>query len=360
MLGLDSGAIKGARSTRMMLAQILVRPGLIELCEVPWPAPDPGGVVVRVGAALTCGTDLKAFLRGHPKFPMPTPFGHEFAGDIAAVGAGVKGFREGDQIMAAPTAPCGDCYHCDRGQENLCADVMDRIVLGAYAEYIKLPASIVRTNLYHNSGSLSHTEAALLEPLACVLHGLSHVRLRPDDHVLLVGAGAISLLHLLVLRARGVSHVTMIARGRTRAAKARELGATAVLTTDGESSRDAVLELTDGRGADLVIECTGQVPVWEAAPGLARRGGQVILFGGCAEGSLVRFDTGRLHYDQVSIVSPFHFTPRDVRASHELLSSGDFGGAALIAAEYPLEKLDEALARQRRGDGAKFAILPAA
>jgi L-iditol 2-dehydrogenase len=340
-----------------MRGAVLVRPGSIELRDLPRPHADPDGVVVRVRAALTCGTDLKAYLRGHPKFPMPTLFGHEFAGELVEVGADVRGLHEGDAIMAAPTAPCGRCYYCAREQENLCEHAMDTMVLGAYAEYVKLPGPVVRTNLYRKPGALPYAQAALLEPLACVLHGLSRVLMRADDTVVLVGAGAIALLHLLVLRARGVEQVVVVARNPVRALQAERLGAT-VLRSGAEAARPAVLELTSGRGADVVIECTGQVPVWERAPELARRGGQVVLFGGCPIDSVVRFDTGRLHYDEVSVTSPFHLTPRDVRASYELLESGAFGGAALVGAEYPLERLGEALERQRRGEGAKFAIIP--
>lgn len=340
-----------------MRAHVLVRPGALELRELPLPRPDRDGVVVRVRAALTCGSDLKAYLRGHPKFPMPGPFGHEFAGELAEVGSEVRGLRPGDPIMAAPTAPCGDCYHCVRDQENLCEQVMDRMVLGAYAEYVKLPGAIVRTNLYHKPRALPYTEAALLEPLACVMHGLGHARIRSDDTVVLVGAGAIALLHLLVLRARDVGRVVVIARSAARAAQAEALGAV-VVRSAAEHARAEVLELTRGRGADTVIECTGQVAVWEVAPQLARRGGQVVLFGGCPPGTLARLDTARLHYDQVSIASPFHFTPRDVRAAYELLEGGAFSGASLVAGEYPLERLPEALDRQRRGEGAKFAIVP--
>src|SRR5262245_22066845 len=104
----------------LMRGHVLVRPGSLELRELARPRPDPDGVVVRVRAALTCGTDLKAYLRGHPKFPMPTPFGHEFSGELAEVGSEVRGLREGDAVMAAPTAPCGACYFCQREQENLC------------------------------------------------------------------------------------------------------------------------------------------------------------------------------------------------------------------------------------------------
>ncbi|MFN8641388.1 MAG: alcohol dehydrogenase catalytic domain-containing protein [Candidatus Binatia bacterium] len=291
-----------------MRGHVLVRPGHVELRELPRPRAGRDGVVVRVRAALTCGTDVKTFVRGHPIFPTPTLFGHEFAGEVAEVGSEVRGVREGDPVMAAPTAPCGDCYYCVREQENLCAQVTEQFVVGAFAEYVRLPGAVVRANLYQKPPALPYAEAALLEPLACVLHGLSHARVRGDDTVVLVGAGAIALLHLLVLRHRGVERIVVLARSAGRAAQATALGAE-VLREPVAAAQEAIAALTEGRGADVVIECTGQPSIWEAAPALARRGGQVVLFGGCPVGTAVRFDTARLHYEQVAIASPFHFTP---------------------------------------------------
>ena len=330
----------------------------MSLCELPRPIPGPGEVVLRVHAALTCGTDIKTFLRGHPKFPTPTLFGHEFAGEIAAVGAGVRGFREGDAVMAVPSAPCGSCYFCVRDQENLCATVMDAYALGGFAEFVRLPAHVVGLNVYPKPAGVSFPVAALLEPLACVVHGLESVPLRSDDTVVLLGAGAISLLHLLTVRALGIEHVVVVGRRPARADHARQLGATEVFAGDLDVARERVRGRTGGRGADVVVECTGQVEVWEAAPGFARRGGTVVLFGGCPPGSHVSVDTQRLHYDQLRVISPFHFTPRTVRRAYELLTSTGFAGHALISGVYPLTQLPQALDAHQRGDGIKFAVLP--
>ena len=340
-----------------MLAHVLEKPGEISLCELPRPTAGPGEIVVQVRAALTCGTDLKAFRRGHPKFPMPTPFGHEFSGVVAEAGAGTL-LRPGDAVMAVPTAPCGRCFYCVRQQENLCETVMETMVLGAYAEFIKLPARHVEVNVYPKPDTLDFEEAALLEPLSCVMHGLESVRLRPDDTAVLIGAGAISLLHLLALKARGVGRILVIGRSAQRAEAARQLGADQLIIGNMDDAKEAILQATQGRGADLVIECTGQVEIWEACPGLARRGGQVILFGGCTPGTQVRFDTQRLHYDQLHILSPFHFTPRAVRSALEMLQLDAFRGKELISGRYPLEDLPTALAEHRDGAGVKFAILP--
>ena len=131
-----------------MRAAVLLRPGAIELQDVPLPQPPPGGLVIRVRVALTDGTDFKAYRRGHPRMPMPTRFGHEFSGDVAAADAAVKSFQPGDPVMCVHTGPCGDCYWCARGQEKLCETIMPEMVLGAYAQYIAIPERIVRQNCY--------------------------------------------------------------------------------------------------------------------------------------------------------------------------------------------------------------------
>jgi L-iditol 2-dehydrogenase len=341
-----------------MLAHLLLEPGKIEYREVETPVPGPGEVVLRVTTALTCGTDLKAFLRGHPKMPMPTLFGHEFAGDVAFAGKSVRRFREGDAVMAVPTAPCRTCYYCRHEQENLCTTVMDNMVLGAYAEYVRLPAAIVEMNTFPKTDSLSYAEAALLEPLSCVVHAIERLAVRPDDRVLIIGAGAISLLHVLVLRSLGVERVIVLGRRPYRAEAAAELGASVILAPDPADARTQILEATDGRGADVVIECTGQPQVWEQAIHYTRRGGTVVLFGGCPSGTRVSFDTARLHYDQITLMSPFHFTPRDVRKAQQMLADGTIDGRPLITRTYAFPELDRVLGLLQQGQGIKYALVP--
>jgi L-iditol 2-dehydrogenase len=337
---------------------MLLEPGRLELAQFERPAPGPGEVVIRVRAALTCGTDLKAFVRGHPKWPMPTRFGHEAAGEIYSIGEDVAGFSPGDAVMFAPTAPCETCFWCIRGQENLCDSLMREMVLGAYAEYVKLPERVVRTNLFLKPPRLSYAEAALLEPLACVVFGLSAVGLRADDRVVILGAGAIALLHVAVLRERGVRDITVVARSPARAAVATTVGAARVVQADATRVETVICDMTSGMGADVVVECTGRPEVWEAAPRLARRGGQVVLFGGCAAGSTVSFDTAMLHYDQVRVTSPFHFTPRAVREAAELLRRQMLPLRPLLTDSLPLPRVEEALRRLERGEGIKYVIEP--
>jgi L-iditol 2-dehydrogenase len=341
-----------------MRASLLIKPGQIELREIETPSPAGGEVVVKIRVALTCGTDLKTFLRGHPKFPLPALFGHEFSGEVAKVGRDVRNFREGDCVMSVPSGPCGHCYFCRRDQENICDSAMANYALGAYAEYIKVPAPVVAQNMFAKPSSLSFQEAALLEPLACVMHGLSLLKLREDDRVVVIGCGAIGLFHLLALRASGVERVIMLGRRNYKLQLAKALGASAVISAAEGQTREQVMAATGGRGADVVIECTGNPVVWESAVNMVRRGGEVVLFGGCKQGTTVTFDTQRLHYDQVTIRSPFHLTRRSVRQAYELLVEGKLMGSRLITDTYPLDRLNEVFSLLQVGDCIKYAVVP--
>ena len=345
-------------SQETMQAVFLLSPGQLSYQQLPLPQPGADEIVVKIGAALTCGTDLKAFRRGHPKWPMPTRFGHEYAGTVAACGVNVTSVHEGDEVMLAPTGPCGSCFYCQRQQENLCTSLMETMVLGGYAEYVSIPARVLRTNLFLKPASLSFAEAALLEPLSCVTFGLQQAKLRADDTAVVIGAGAIGLLHVVVLRALGVERVYVVARDPQRAQTARELGAYGIIPLAAEEAREAVFEITNGHGADLVVECTAQLRVWEESLFLARPGGQVVLFGGCPAGTTVSLDTYRIHYDQVQVLSPFHFTPKAVRASYELLTAGKIPTKKLISGTFPLAQLSLAFDLLQRGEGIKYAVVP--
>jgi L-iditol 2-dehydrogenase len=316
--------------------------------------------LVRVRAALTCGTDLKAYRRGHPKMPCPTPFGHEFAGEVAAVGRDVASFRVGDEVMSANTGPCGRCFFCVRDEENLCETLTGEMILGAYAEYVLVPQRVARVNVYRKPEGLPFDQAALLEPLSSVCFGLSHLpatALRDDATVVVVGAGPVALLWLLALKAAGTGRVIVAGRRAAKLAAAQALGADDVVA-EGRDLTEHVLAQTDGRGADAVVECTGMPEVWQKAPSYARRGGTVILFGGCPPGTTVTLDTYRMHYDGVRVASPFHFRPRDVAESFRLLGRRDLGWEKLITSRAGLDDVPAVFERLGDGREIKCAIMP--
>ena len=335
---------------------VLVSPKRIELREEPLPMVPPGGIVVGVRAALTDGTDLKAYRRGHPKMPMPTRFGHEFSGDVAAVDSGVTAFAVGDAVMCTHTAPCGVCYWCRNAQEELCESVMPTMVLGAYADYVAIPARIVRRNCFAKPVGVSYGEAAFLEPLSCVVHSVAALRCSPGAMVAVIGDGGFGLLHALVLALQGMN-AALIGRRSDRLALARGLG---VHTIDARhiDDREAVLSLTEERGADAAIDCTGTAAVWERAPELVRRGGTVSFFGGLPSGTRVSFDAGRLHYDSLRLIAPFHFAPRDVRTAYDAIAARAVALTPLLSHTFALANITEAFSRLDAGEGMKMVIEP--
>jgi L-iditol 2-dehydrogenase len=352
-----SAAAASFHSSQLRRA-MLVAPGQLEIRPFVPPRLAPGEILVQVRCALSCGTDLKAWRRGHPLWKMPTPLGHEFAGVVAEVGAGVSGFDPGDEIMAAPTAPCGTCFYCSRGQENLCATAIDKMVLGAYGDMLILPAHIVSRNVFTKPHDLPFEEAALLEPLSCVVHAQAMALPERHERVLILGAGPFGLLHMLALRVAGVQEVAVAGRGDARLRWAAEMGADRVIDVRRQDAAAAAAELNGGFGPDLVIECTGQVDGWSDALARTRRGGRVVLFGGCPPGTALNVDTRRMHYDGLSMIAPFHYRPRDVRRSFELLRERRLGAERLINAHRNLSDLAEVFSMMDRGTVLKCAVVP--
>ena len=333
-----------------MKALILHEPGRITLEDMPIPALAEGDLLVKVVAATTCGTDLKAFKRGHSQIPMPGGFGHEYSGTIFAAGDGAK-YAVGNSIMGVHSAPCGTCYWCERGQENLCETIMSSKVLGSFAEYLVVPKRIADVNVFLKPDSLSFEVASLLEPYASVAQGileLNHV-LCEDSSVLVIGPGAIGLLFVAALKEVGVTNITVGGRNPDRLAVAASFGAETVAINDFAAS---------GRGFDVVIECTGQVEVWERSIDYVRRGGVLMLFGGCAPGTKVTFDTKRVHYDQISILSPFHFGTQAVRQARTWMLNSKSDLNLLLSGERKLEEGATVFHDLDAGKGIKYVFRP--
>jgi L-iditol 2-dehydrogenase len=347
-----------------LLANIIIKPGTIELCDIKTPQPSHGEILVKIKAALTCGTDLKAFRRGHLMIPMPGIFGHEFSGIIAGIGKGVKRFKEGDEIMAVHTAPCLKCRYCKKRLYNLCDKIMDTKVLGAFAEYILLTEHIVKQNVFYKPKNLSFEEAAFLEPLSCVVHSMKSVDIKRGDNVLVIGAGPIGLLHLLLLKEKGAK-VAISDKHKKKLKIAKELGADFIIKPEKIEQKILAPRLPlekgsweDFIGFDYIFECTGRPEVWQASVNYVRRGGTVILFGGCKSGTKVTYDTGILHYDEITLKGVFHFTPSDVKRAYEYLCKGRIGVSRLISGSYPLSQIQKAFDNLAKGVGIKYAIIP--
>jgi L-iditol 2-dehydrogenase len=332
----------------------------VRIESVPVPKAAPGELIVRVGAALTCGTDLKVFRRGyHARMIVPPAlFGHELAGTVVEAGAGVADFVPGDRVVALNSAPCGQCYFCERGQENLCDDLLFNN--GAYAEFIRIPARIVAKNTLHVPDHVPLEHAALTEPLACAVHGFEDSNPRPGDTVAVIGGGPLGLMVLHVAALAGCKVIAVVKHdGQVEAA--RHLGAAHVVQAG--SIRKAIRQtraLTPReRGVDIAIEAVGVPEVWEEAVEMVRKGGTVNFFGGCAVGTEVKLDTNRIHYSNLTLRATFHHTPAICRRSLDLIAGGRFQAGAFITGHahlYELNRVFENLMKRTRE--IKTAIVP--
>ena len=331
---------------------------------VPVPLPMNGEILLRVGAALTCGTDLKVYRRGyHAKMLVPpTLFGHEIAGTVIEIGRDVAGFQPGDRVVALNSAPCGACLFCRRDQPNLCSDLLFNN--GAYAEYIRIPARIVEKNTLHVPDEVPFEHAALTEPLACVVRGLEESNARPGDTVVVVGAGPIGLMFMRVAQIAGCRVIAVVKRDDQIASAKRFGAAEVVQVSEGFDSVAAVRALTeDGEGADIVIECVATPATWEQSVEMVRKGGTVNLFGGPPSGTRVSFDTNRLHYGDITLKASFHHTPATCRRAFALITSGQIRAQDFITAVSSLEDVPNVFRRMMsRSDTAtldiKTAVFP--
>ena len=315
---------------------------------------------MRVRAALTCGTDVKVFRRGYHARMIAPPalFGHELAGDIVAMGSEVRGFHVGQRVVAANSAPCGVCYFCRRGQENLCEDLLFNN--GAYAEYIRIPARIVEKNMYEVPEHVSYQDAALVEPLACVLRGLEESGLRAGDTIAVIGLGPIGMMFVRVAKAVYNARVIAIGRRQTQLDRARKMGADeTVENCDGADIIGPVRAMTGGRGADVVIEAVGLPEVWQLAIRLLRRGGVVNFFGGCPSGTEIKLDTNLLHYSELTCKASFHHTPALMRKALDAVSRGCVSAKDMVNRVEPLINLLEVMQHLMSHNGhLKTAIIP--
>ena len=343
-----------------MTAAVLYGKEHLQIERVDVPEIGRGDVLVRVRAALTCGTDVKVFRRGyHARMIVPPAlFGHELAGDIVEMGSQVRGFEIGQRVVAANSAPCGECFFCRRGQDNLCEDLLFNN--GAYAEYIRIPQRIVEKNMYEVPADVSYQDAALVEPLACVLRGLEETGLRAGDTIAVIGLGPIGMM--FVRLAKAVYHAKVIAIGRRQPQldRARKMGADeVVINSDGADVLGPVREITGGHGADVVIEAVGLPEVWQLAIRLLRRGGVVNFFGGCPSGTEIRLDTNLLHYSELTCKASFHHTPALIRKALEIVTRGYVSAKDLVNGVEPLANLLQVMQHLMSHNGhLKTAIIP--
>ncbi len=320
-----------------MQAAVLYGKEDLRLESLPRPRARAGELVVRVGAALTCGTDLKVFRRGYHARMLqpPVPFGHEIAGTVEQAGEG-SGFEVGDRVVALNSAPCGQCFFCRGAQWNLCDDLLFNN--GAFAELLHVPARIAAKNTLRLPAGMPFEHAALTEPLACVVLGLEETGARAGDTLAVIGAGPIGLLFIHTAALAGL-HVIAVVKHPEQARRARQFGAAHAVLIDpeGGSPVETVRALTENsRGVDIAVEAVASPTTWHWAVDMARKGGTVNFFGGPPAGTRIELDTNHLHYSGLTLRASFHHTPRSVRRAFALLAGGTFHAESFLTGRAPL------------------------
>jgi L-iditol 2-dehydrogenase len=351
-------ALEHGRAT--MKAAILHGREDVRIERVPVPRAEVGELIVRVGAALTCGTDLKVFRRGyHARMIVPPAlFGHELAGTVVEAGEGVTKFAPNHRVVALNSAPCGRCYFCSRDQENLCDDLIFNN--GAYAEFIRIPARIVSKNTLKVPDHVPLEHAALTEPLACAVHGFEDSNPRKGDVVAVIGGGPLGLMILHVAALAGYETIAIVKHdGQVEAA--RQLGASHVVQTSSirKAIRDTRALTPNERGVDIAIEAVGVPEAWQEAVEIVRKGGTVNFFGGCAVDTHVMLDTNRIHYSDITLRATFHHTPAICRKALDLIAGGRFQAGAFITGHAHLYELNRVFEKlMNRSSEIKTAIVP--
>lgn len=339
-----------------MKAQLFYGPEDVRYEDINIPEIGDDEALVKIKSALTCGSDLKTYKRGHPAMiKKASVFGHEWAGDIVEIGSDVDNFKVGDRIVAVNSVPCYRCYYCKLERYSLCENLIYNN--GAYAEYIKVPGNILKKNTYRIPDKIDYREAALLEPLACVVHGIEESNIKTDDMVVINGAGPIGLMFIALARLKG-AFVISVDLSDERLEYAKDFGADYTINASKESDQvAAVKELTeDKKGVDVAVDATGIPEVWEMTILMGRKGATINLFGGCVSGTSVNIDTQLLHYSELTIKGVYHHTPYYVKKAFDLITSGKIDTVKFITADMPLEKLVSALELMGQQKGIKYNI----
>lgn len=334
----------------------------LRIQELPEPPLQSGEVRISIQAALTCGTDLKVFKRGyHARMIVPPAvFGHELAGIISEVQSASSEaetpWRAGERVVVANSAPCGQCRYCGQGQENLCDDLL--FLNGAYAESIVVPSRLVEKNLLRLKPSTAFRDAALVEPLACVVQGVEDAQLRPGQCVWVIGSGPIGLMFVAVAKHLGCE-VVLAGRGEARLKRARRLGADRIIDVSREDLSSAARS-QGSEAPDVVIEAVGKPETWERALALVRKGGLVNFFGGCPAGQTISLDTGLMHYSSLKLMASFHHTPRTIRRALELIETGVIRADDFVDGECPLNRLPDLFRTMAKGNKAVKTLVQVA
>jgi len=343
-----------------MQAAVYHGPGDIRVESIPVPEIGEDEILLKVLNANICGTDLRILHGGHRMYPEGTirvP-GHEVVGVIAKVGGQVKKYQAGDRVFIAPNMGEDDSPETLSGNNNLDPNfkAFGINLDGAFAEYMRIPVEAIRQgNVMPVNEDQDPAVAALIEPLACVVRGQNAVNLGSGDNVVVMGAGPIGVLHMLLAKARGAASVLVSEPVENRRKHALSLGADRVVDPLSENLKDAVMEISNGRGADVVIVAAPSKPAQESALEIAAVGGRINLFGGLPKDDpLIHFNSNTVHYKELIVTGTTACSTRDCMQAAEVVNSGAIDLKPLITRRFPLSEAPAAF--QAAADGTNLRV----
>ncbi len=343
-----------------MKAGVLKDVNEVSYMTVAEPLLYPGDMLLKVKAATVCGTDIR-ILRGKKTSGIryPSVLGHEFAGVVADTG-GNKQFKVGDAVCVCPQFACGHCEYCIRGAENLCRNLtsIGYEIDGAFAEYVRIPASGVASgNVFAIPEGLSFENAALAEPLSCVMNGQERVGVNMGDVVVVLGAGAIGILHVKLARQAGARKIVVSEPNPLRREAARKAGADVLIDPTTEDLLARVRDASDGLGADVAIVAIGVPALANDAIRLVRHRGRVSLFAGFNKGTQAEIDVNAIHYNELIVTGSFGLTRLQFERSLKMIASGHFEVESLLTHRFGLQDIVAALATAEQGSAIKVALV---
>ena len=346
-----------------MRAVLYIAPGEVEVTNVPRPVPAAGDVLLKILSNTICGTDLR-IAKGIKRKGVIAPriLGHEVAGEVVEVGEGVTGFAIGDTVGLSPTYSCGACPECQRGRFHLCreARVLGHQTDGGLADYLLIPAQGVKAGvLVRYTGEVDPVAISLAEPLSCIIHGQRFLDISFGDVVLIIGGGAIGLMHARLAKLAGASTVILSEPVEFRRTMAIDFGADVTVDPITEDLAQIVTDFTAGLGADVVIVCIGVPALVNDALALARNHGRVSLFAGFPTDQATEIDSNLIHYKELSVVGSSNSTIVDYQQAIGLIESGAIDTARLVTHRFSLEQYGEAVDMINHPQALKVAIIPA-